>query len=159
MKRDTYSPVGVLRALAWPWVSRARAFTPWQVESSFPFSLLSVFYPCCHCCFTVIYVLFHGITFLCFLLFFKHIPCKPWEICLFHFHHNNLLIFFLSVMLFFFFLSTLTYCILNVGLEYKYIFLVALFLFFLNFPDGHSFPSSETWLGNLFLVVSAYGLK
>lgn len=45
---------------------------------------------------------------------------------------------------FFFFLSTLTYCILNVGLEYKYIFLVALFLFFLNFPDGHSFPSSET---------------
>lgn len=47
------------------------------------------------------------------------------------------------------FLYTLPYCILNVGLEYKYIFLVALFLLFLNFPAGHSFPSSETWRSSL----------
>lgn len=56
-------------------------------QSTATFSLISVLSLSLH----LSSVIFHGIAFLCFLLFQKCIPHSPWESCLFQFYHDNLL--------------------------------------------------------------------
>ena len=148
MNRNTYSPVGVLRASpAWPWESPELGHPPhhkWSVP------LLSVYFQS----------FIHTATAASLSSTFFFMASYFYASCFFlNIFHATLERSVSSISItticshFFFqwciFLYTLPYCILNVGLEYKYVFLVALFLLFLNFPAGHSFPSSETWRSSL----------
>lgn len=120
---------------------------------SFSPQLLSVSYLSCHCLFTCHQSSFpwHCIcmhsalsqTYSIRPLRELSFPVPSWQSAHFLFHW--VMLFFCMVI----FWCTLPYCILTVLSEYKWIFLVALFLFLLYFQVVHSFPHLGTWFSDL----------
>lgn len=138
MNRNTYSPVGVLRASpSWPWESPEPGHPPhpkWSVP------LLSVYFQSFIHTATAASLsstfFFMASYFYASCFFLKHIPCNPWEICLFHFQHNNLLTFFLSVMHFFIYSALLhTECRLGIQIHFP----CSALSFVLKFPSWSQF--------------------